>query len=107
MRVGGFNGAFAIAGAYLTLFVAFARWLPATGFAKHGDFSYGLYLYAFPIQQLVARLFLPNVSWWKNLLVAYPIALICAAASWHLVERPALSLKDRFLRRVRATRAPA
>ena len=105
MRVGGFNVAFAIAGSYLTLFVAFAPWLPATRFAKHGDFSYGLYLYAFPIQQIVSMLFLPNVSWWKNLLVAYPFALACAAASWHLVERPALSLKGRFLRRAHATRA--
>jgi peptidoglycan/LPS O-acetylase OafA/YrhL len=67
---------------------------------RFGDLSYGLYLYAFPVQQLVLT-FLPRSTW--------PV-LTCAAAtvplaflSWHLVERPALRWKPR--RRIASTAA--
>ena len=65
--------------------------------ARFGDFSYGLYLYAFPVQQLV-------IHWWgvkgvlSNLLIVLALTLVCAVASWYLIERPALALKERILR---------
>lgn len=59
---------------------------------KWGDYSYGVYLYGWPAQQLTAWAF-PNFSGMQNCLMASAIALICGVASWHLVEKRALRLK--------------
>jgi len=76
--------------AYGTLWLVL---LPAPAFlAKVGDYSYGLFLYGYPVQQLVAHA-LPQAGPWTMLALALPIALGCAALSWHLVEKPALRLK--------------
>ncbi|MFI5013137.1 MAG: acyltransferase family protein [Hyphomicrobiales bacterium] len=59
-----------------------------------GDYSYGLFLYGYPIQQAtVAALGEPGRHWSINLAVAYPIAFAVAAFSWWCVERPCLRLK--------------
>jgi peptidoglycan/LPS O-acetylase OafA/YrhL len=65
---------------------------------KLGDYSYGVYLYGWPAQQLVAWTF-PNFSGTQNCLMASIIALLCAVGSWHLIEKRALLLKEFFLRR--------
>jgi peptidoglycan/LPS O-acetylase OafA/YrhL len=79
---------------YCTVYLAMTR-LPWPSRFRGTDYSYGVYIYAFPIQQTVA-LFMPRPMDWKlNLAVALPITLACAAASWHLIERPALALKRR------------
>lgn len=58
------------------------------------DYSYGIYIYAFPVQQALANLN-PLMSWeiyfWLTVLVTTALA----ALSWHLIEKPALSLKPR------------
>ena len=63
--------------------------------ARLGDYSYGLYIIAFPVQQAVVHWFAPS-SGWVTFVVATPIALAFAVASWHLVEAPALTLKQRM-----------
>jgi len=59
------------------------------------DLSYGTYVYAFPLQQLLACLGLATlpVAAFAGLSIAVTLPL--AAASWFLVERPALRLKRR------------
>lgn len=57
-----------------------------------GDYSYGIYIYAFPIQQAVASLY-PKMPITLYLLVCSVLILTCAILSWHLVERKSLSLK--------------
>ena len=63
-----------------------------------GDYSYGIYLYAFPIQQTIAHLFPMLREWYFNIALALPITCLFAAFSWHAVEKHALKLK-RFVRR--------
>ncbi len=73
-----------------TLAYAAAAWprqITATG-----DYSYGLYLYAFPVQQTLVAL-LPGLGIAAQILLALPVTLALAALSWHFVERPALALK--------------
>lgn len=76
---------------YGTLWLAFAPTLPRI---RHTDLSYGLYLYGWPAGQLVQAYSPGNAL--HNVLWTSLLALACAAASWFLVERPALRLKRRF-----------
>lgn len=77
---------------YGILFFAYHPKLQVKSFHKLGDYSYGLYIYAFPIQQLMvskAGLLNPFV----HFICTFPLALVVAALSWHFIEKPILSLK--------------
>jgi peptidoglycan/LPS O-acetylase OafA/YrhL len=82
--------------AYLMIFVAVAPGLSHPKFEPPGDISYGVYLYGWPVQQALQSLF-PAVSGWAMLAPALLLTAIVAAASWLLVEKPALALKARFM----------
>ena len=96
LRTDVFKQAFALAGSYLIIYFAFSRRLQFDNFAKKGDFSYGVYIYAFPVQQAVSQTLAPDINWLGNFSISFPIILICAIASWHWVEGPALSTKKRL-----------
>ena len=59
---------------------------------RFGDYSYGTYLLAWPVQQTVMVLVAPT-SPYVLFAMALPLTLLLAVASWHLIERPALRLK--------------
>ncbi|NRG40829.1 acyltransferase [Rathayibacter sp. VKM Ac-2835] len=61
--------------------------------ARFGDFSYGLYLWSYPVQQLVLEV-LGRRPTATNLALVVAVTLLLAVASWWLVERPALRWKD-------------
>lgn len=63
------------------------------------DVSYGVYLYGFPIQQLIASAY-PGISPTAMTLAAIPLALAMGWASYKLVEAPALACKPWLLARV-------
>jgi peptidoglycan/LPS O-acetylase OafA/YrhL len=67
--------------------------LPRSNLLSRGDYSYGIYLYGFPVQQALVLLFPALKAWWALFPVAAVVVLAVAIASWHLIERPALSLK--------------
>ncbi len=62
-----------------------------------GDYSYGIYLYAYPIQQSVQYLLPHANSWYANFLISLVLTAPFAAFSWHFVEKPALKLKNLLL----------
>ena len=78
-----------IAVPYVTLASAFACCRATENFASRvgGDYSYGVYLYAFPIQQLMTMHFGGAMSPLLNFAIATPLALFCGILSWHLVEK--------------------
>jgi peptidoglycan/LPS O-acetylase OafA/YrhL len=78
--------------AYLCLYLAVK--LPLTGFDRHGDFSYGTYIYAFPLQQLLALHGMQRHGIWAFMGVSLLIATAAAFLSWHLVEKQAMKLKN-------------
>lgn len=80
----------ASAGAVLILALATSARLQLPSLSQWGDLSYGIYLYAFPIQQVLAS-WLGHSSWLLLLACALPPILMCAAVSWHGVERRALA----------------
>ena len=64
-----------------------------------GDYSYGIYVYAFPVQQLVAYLAgEKGMDPLENMLLSAPVVLLCAILSWYLVERPALDRRQGLVR---------
>ena len=59
------------------------------------DYSYGLYIYSFPIQQSISLLY-PSIDIPEMFLVSFSSTLVLAALSWHFVEKPALRMKKLF-----------
>jgi peptidoglycan/LPS O-acetylase OafA/YrhL len=64
--------------------------------SRHGDFSYGVYVYAFPVQQTAAMLLGKHVSPALIFILSLPVTLVLAYLSWRLIEKPALRLKGYF-----------
>ena len=61
---------------------------------KTGDLSYGIYLWAFPIQQTLAQYL--NPSPFLMIILTTLICIPFAYMSWHKIEKPALELKSIF-----------
>jgi peptidoglycan/LPS O-acetylase OafA/YrhL len=72
-----------------------------------GDYSYGIYLYAFPFQQLYSYLFPNHRDWMLNSLFALFLCAIFAFMSWHIVEKPFLKLRKGALMRWLTGEKPA
>ena len=66
---------------------------PLGGLALRRDISYGIYLSAFPVQQIVVSVLGPAAGPWPVIAIAAPVAIGYGALSRWLVERPALRFK--------------
>jgi peptidoglycan/LPS O-acetylase OafA/YrhL len=73
------------------------RRIPAA--LTRADYSYGLYLTAYPLQQAAIQ-FVPGQSWGVNMALALPVAFLAAAALWHGVERPLMARKHEIVARL-------
>lgn len=74
-------------GSYLLLGLAYTRRLHFLDLGRYGDFSYGVYLYAFPVEQFVVMSQGTAIQPWVMFAIAAPITIVFAALSWFLVER--------------------
>jgi peptidoglycan/LPS O-acetylase OafA/YrhL len=83
--------AMAIVGGYLLFFIAFTPVAALNVFKHLPDVSYGLYLYAWPVQLLVIWQ-LSNASPWLVFIVSIIISTGLGLASWFLIEKPSLKL---------------
>ena len=87
-----FSAVYTLSLAYLVLFLAY---VPSGYIRKYnvlGDYSYGTYIYAYPVQQSIAAL-MPGVSVISMILLSAGPTVILAVMSWHFLERRALGLK--------------
>lgn len=77
---------------YVALYLAYRGpgWL--SRIAARGDYSYGVYIYGWPVGQCVVALW-PGISAPLLIAVTLPVTVLLAVASWHVVEKPALALK--------------
>ncbi len=85
---------------YAMIFVGTMEW-PKIPLIQRGDYSYGIYLYGYPLlQALMAAV--PSLQGHKFVVAALggAITIMFAACSWHWIEQPTLSLKKRFSARV-------
>lgn len=100
-----FKPVFVVALGYSAMITGFWMNPRLLTYNRLGDYSYGTYIYAFPVQQTVASLgvTLPLA----NMALALPITLIIAILSWTIIERPAQAWgrhMDRRMQRARAER---
>jgi len=90
---GGFSTLGSLAGPYAVLWLA-AR-LPQS-FKRVGaknDYSYGVYIYGFVVEQVVAFIGVQRFGWLPYVVLSLVLAFAMAWLSWHLVEKRALRLK--------------
>lgn len=81
-------------GAYLLFTVAFSNNSVLGRLSRLPDMSYGVYLYAWPIQKLLLW-HLPRLSPWTLTALTVPLALLCGLISYRFVEQPCLRWKQR------------
>ncbi|OOG64926.1 hypothetical protein B0E46_05920 [Rhodanobacter sp. B04] len=62
-------------------------------FGRYGDFSYGIYIYAFMVQQFLISILGIDHSYWAAVSASAVCTLGLAVVSWHFVEAPAMTLK--------------
>lgn len=62
-----------------------------------GDLSYGVYIFAFPVQQILVQWGKTrDLGFWVLLTLSLLITSVLAFASWHLLEKKALRFKPRL-----------
>jgi len=78
---------------YVVFYLAYvpAGWIRM--YNKLGDYSYGTYLYAFPVQQALAVKF-PGIGIAPMFFASLAITLVLAILSWHLLEKQMLKKKE-------------
>lgn len=84
-----FYAAMTIPLCYTTIWVAY---IPKGFLLKYnilGDFSYGTYIYAFPVQQAAVYLS-PGQSPLENMAYSMPVTLLLSVLSWYIIEKKAL-----------------
>lgn len=75
-------------------------------FARGGDASYGMYVFAWPVQQLSLHFI---GSFWGSMAIAFAVTVAIGYATWHGFEHRALMQREalaRFLRSAVALRLP-
>lgn len=80
---------------YLTLFFALHPAVQLPPLDKYGDYSYGIYIYAFPVQQAISFYWhdIPSLAMF---FIALPIVFAFSYFSWMYIEKPSLRLKGRI-----------
>lgn len=77
---------------YIVLYIAYIPKGHIRKYNNFGDYSYGIYIYAWPIQQLIA-ISVEDVSTVQMITLSTLFTFTCAYLSWHFVESKALKLK--------------
>lgn len=77
----------------LTIAIGLRSWPGLRDIPKIGDLSYGIYIYAWPVQQIGVALMGRQTPYLELLSITFPVTLALATASWHLVEKRALRFK--------------
>ncbi len=83
--------------AYILLYIAYIPSGLVRKYNQLGDYSYGIYIYAWPVQQSIAAL-IPGVSVSRMIVISTVVTISLAALSWHFLEQRVLSLKALYIR---------
>lgn len=78
------------------IFFWLATVLPFKSLFRKKDYSYGVYIYAWPVQQTLSAYHFNQYSHWIYLALSICCTFPLAVLSWHLIEKPSLKLKNLF-----------
>lgn len=92
---GHYQLALALIVAPLAVWIGCQSWPILRSAGNFGDLSYGVYIYAWPVQQWGVALLGRQTPYLVLLVVTLAVTGVLAALSWHLIEKPALKLKPR------------
>jgi peptidoglycan/LPS O-acetylase OafA/YrhL len=79
---------------YMVLYLSIKPMALLKDTAKYGDFSYGMYIYAFPVSQFIRSIWPTDYGLPYFVLSCFSVTLLLAILSWHLIEKYALSNKQ-------------
>ncbi len=94
LRVGGFSTIGTIAGAYFVLYLAARLPKAVHWIGQKNDYSYGVYIYGFLVQQVLAYLGWYRLGYVPYVVISLLFSLGLAWISWHAVEKWAMRLKN-------------
>ena len=81
--------------------------LPFPQVAARNDYSYGVYIYAYPIQQMLVVFGAASLGYLAYSLLSVVCVAPMALASWWIIERPSLALKRKITRSAPRSQVPA
>jgi peptidoglycan/LPS O-acetylase OafA/YrhL len=85
-----------LAYSFIVIFLSIAAFR-SLNFGKWGDISYGIYLYHFPIIQLIIFVGFFKINVWIGLLVTFISTIAAALLSWHLIEKRLLRRTSHYV----------
>ena len=80
---------------YMTAFLGVTKF-PILPLYSKGDYSYGIYLYGFPVQQALTSLFPGLTDHFSHFIISMVLITAFAAFSWHVIEKPILKFRKKF-----------
>lgn len=86
--------AFATIGTYILFVIGYSPKISMPSVHKIGDLSYGIYIFGWPIQQIIMQQAGYSMSWYANFLLSMPFILVLACISWNCIEKPSLKFKS-------------
>ena len=87
------SAVYCVSVALITLWIGLNFQILTSVTKRIGDISYGIYLYAFPVQQLLTSYKIHGHGLISYIVLSSLITAILAYVSWIFIERPAISFK--------------
>ena len=88
-----FHELFILAWSYGVFYLGFLKYEPLLAYNRLGDYSYGTYIYGFPVEQVIATLY-KGCSPVTMMTLSLPLTLLFAIFSWHCIEERALGQRS-------------
>jgi peptidoglycan/LPS O-acetylase OafA/YrhL len=82
-------------GTYILFYLAFTSTISFKSFSSLGDFSYGVYIYAWPVQQLIILYLEKHLNLSLLFILTFSVTMVLAYLSWHFIEKPFLNFKEK------------
>lgn len=79
---------------YITFWFVYEPKINLHGVARLGDFSYGLYIYSWTVQQTIIHFLGAEIPWLVMCVLSFLFTIPLAMFSWFAIEKKALRLKD-------------